>query len=212
MGIRIKDYIEGRFMKKLLLTCLIVGIIFVAGCIGEEKSNSKSSIDSQSSELLIKPSDLPKGYLTGGYTTYAISKGNSFDIGPNFEFDFYGLVDATTMYYSSDDKYEGDIPEGKKRIVTTFSVAKEDKSHPMVIIILESDSNSRLKEYISTWESDAIEEGRELKTNFVGDNSVLFGNSLLIFTLKNYVVFIFSYSRDGDEKIEVAKAIEKGLD
>lgn len=197
--------------KKLGISILIIGIVLISGCTSEEKTNSKSSIDSQSSELLIKPSDLPKGYLTGDYTTYAISKGNSFDIGPNFEIDILGAIDATTKYYSSNDKYEGDIPEGKKRIATTFSVAKEDKSHPMIIIILESDSNSGLKEYFSTWESNYIEAGVELKTNFVGDNSVLIQNSFLMFTLKNYVVYIFSYSRDGDEKIEVAKAIEKGL-
>ncbi|MBU3968011.1 MAG: hypothetical protein KKG76_11685 [Euryarchaeota archaeon] len=139
-----------------------------------------------------------------------MSKGNSFDIGPNF--DLLGALGAANKYVNIDNKYEGDIPEGKKRIATTFSVAKEDKSNLMVIIIYESDSNSGLKEYFSTWESNYIKMGVELKTNFVGDNSVLLPKSSLWFTSKNYVVLIYSISMAGDdEKIEVAKAIEKGL-
>lgn len=193
--------------KKMVISILIIGIVLISGCTSEEKTNLKSSIDSQSSELLIKPSDLP-GYLISDYTTYAISKGNSFDIGPNFNL----LGDFGAANVNSDNEYEGDIPEGKKRIVTAFSVAKEDKSHSTAIVIFESDSNSGLKEYFSTWESIYTEGGVELKTNFVGDNSILIENSTLWFTLKNYVVFIYSdSSRDGNENIEVAKAIEKGL-
>ena len=195
--------------KKMVISILIIGIVLISGCTSEEKTNLKSSIDSQSSELLIKPSDLP-GYLIRDYTTYAISKGNSFDIGPN---NLLGDFGAAKQYINSDNEYEGDIPEGKKRIATAFSVAKEDKSHSKVIFIFESDSNSGWKEYFSTWESIYTEGGVELKTNFVGDNSILIENSTLCFTLKKYVVFIISYSssRDGNENIEVAKAIEKGL-
>ncbi len=197
--------------QKMVISILIIGIVLISGCTSEEKTNFKSSIDSQSSELLIKPSDLPKGYLIGDYKTYAISKGNSFDVGPNFN--LLANFGAADKYVNSDNEYEGDIPEGKKRIATAFSVAKEDKSHLTAIFIFESDSNSGLKDYFSTMESIYTEGGVELKTNFVGDNSILIENSSLWFTLKNYVVFIYSVSssRDGDEIIEVAKAIEKGL-
>ena len=60
--------------EKMVISILIIGIVLISGCTSEEKTNSKSSIDSQSSELLIKPSDLPKGYLISDYTTYAISR------------------------------------------------------------------------------------------------------------------------------------------
>ena len=75
-----------------------------------------------------------------------------------------------------------------------------------------------MKEYFSTWESIYTEGGVELKTNFVGDNSIMIQNSYLWFTSKNYLVYIYSGYSDassnsmyGDEIIEVAKAIEKGL-
>ena len=195
--------------KKMVISILIIGIVLISGCTSEEKTNLKSSIDSQSSELLIKPSDLP-GYLIRDYTTIAIPKGNSFDIGPNFN--LLGDFGAVKKYIDSGNEYEGDIPEGKKRIITIFTAAKEDKRHLSTIVIYEFDSNSGLKEYFSTLESIYTEGGVELKTNFVGDNSILIENSTLWFTLKNYVVFIFSDgSRDGNENIEVAKAIEKGL-
>ena len=201
--------------KKMVISILIIGIVLISGCTSEEKTNLKSSIDSQSSELLIKPSDLPKGYLISDYTTYAISKGDFVDIN-------YSSLNSNSKifgaYADSDNEYEGDIPEGKKRISTSFLVAKEDKSHLTAIFIQELDSNSGLEEYFSTMESIYTEGGVELKTNFVGDNSIMIQNSYLWFTSKNYLVYIYSGYSDassnsmyGDEIIEVAKAIEKGL-
>ena len=201
--------------QKMVISILIIGIVLISGCTSEEKTNSKSSIDSQSSEPLIKPSDLPKGYLISDYTTYAISKGDFVDIN-------YSSLNSNSKifgaYADSDNEYEGDIPEGKKRISTSFLVAKEDKSHLTAIFIQELDSNSGLEEYFSTMESIYTEGGVELKTNFVGDNSIMIQNSYLWFTSKNYLVYIYSGYSDassnsmyGDEIIEVAKAIEKGL-
>jgi hypothetical protein len=202
--------------QKMVILILIIGIVLISGCTSEEKTNSKSSIDSQSSEPLIKPSDLPKGYLISDYTTYAISKGDFVDI------NYSSLISNSKIfsaYADSDNEYEGDIPEGKKRILTTFIAAKEDKSNITVIFIQELDSNSGLEEIFSTMESICTEGGVELKTNFVGDNSIMIQNSSLWFTSKNYLVYIYSGYSDasgnggmyGDEIIEVAKAIEKGL-
>ena len=60
-------------MKKLLLICIIiVGIVFIAGCIGGEKvTDSKSSTDSQTNQksdvqipdFILKSSDLPSGFV-----------------------------------------------------------------------------------------------------------------------------------------------------
>lgn len=189
--------------QKMVISILIIGIVLISGCTSEEITNLKSSIVSQSSEPLIKPSDLPEGYLISEYTTYAISKGDYVDI--NYNSNSFGV------------EYEGDIPEGKKRISTAFIVAKEDKSHLMVISILELDSDSGLEEFFPQMESIYTEGEVELKTNFVGDNSIMIQNSSLWFTSKNYLVQIYSVYSDassnmyGDEIIEVAKAIEKGL-
>lgn len=220
---RIKDSVEGQFTKKILLICiLIVSMIFISGCIGEEKTDtgtptsSQISIDSQTSDLLIKPSDLPKGYYTSEYTTYAISNGESFEIRPNFN--YYDSI-------NSDDKYEGDIPKGKKRVVTSFRVTNDDNSIRRIdVIICESDSSSRLKELIEYYISESkkaygSKERGLIETNLVGDNSflVLSGSSAnLIFTFKNYLITIqtqaYGKGPVREETLKVAKAIERGLD
>ena len=215
MKLKIKDSVKGRFTKKLLLTCiLIMSVLFIEGCIGEEKANSKTSTDLQTSEPLIKPSDLPKGYYSSKYTTYAISKGESFDIHPNLS--YYNIID-------SNDAYEGDIPKGKKRVATSLVLENEDIDDiTFMVTILESDSESRLKEYISEYETSykkSIEEDRtrcennseikvtynsekystsiktefdsgiatyEVETNLIGDNSVI--------TIKSIVESNIEYS------------------
>ncbi|MCZ7400872.1 MAG: hypothetical protein O8C61_01465, partial [Candidatus Methanoperedens sp.] len=48
-------------MKKRMVMCIIfVGIVFVTGCIGGEKAtNTNTSMESQTPNLLIKQSDVP---------------------------------------------------------------------------------------------------------------------------------------------------------
>jgi len=214
-------------MKKILvISILIIGIILISGCTNEEKTNSETSTDSQTSDLLIKPSDLPKGYYSSEYTTYAISQGNSFTI--------QNYLDT------SKNVYEGDIPNGKKRVMTGFKLRNSD-SIKMGVFIYEFDSNSGLKEYISEMESIIIEKQKEYKTtpypdfyklepSSVGDYSLQYfygsygefdekyygdvGN--FIFCYKNYLVQI-STSPDEKETIQeetlkVAKAIKSRLD
>jgi len=217
-------------MKKILIICiLIVSIIFISGCTSEEKTNSETSTNSQTSDLLIKPSDLPKGYFSSEYTTYAISQGDSFEMLS----DFFSVI-------NSKNKYEGDIPSGKKRIATTFKLSNYDNIK-MSVLIYEFDSNSGLKEYISGMESLIIEKQKEYETtpypdfykiepSSVGDYSLQYfygsygefdekyygdvGN--FIFCYKNYIVQI-STSPDEKETIQeetlkVAKAIKSRLD
>ena len=239
MKLKIKSSIEWIFMKKLLLICvLLVGIIFISGCIGEKKINSKTStdshtsIDSQTSEPLIRASDLPKGYYCDSYTTYTIPQFESFEIRPNFNYNYI---------INSKNEYEGDIPKGKKRIATRFRVTNDDSNIQMNVLILESDSNSKLKEYISELESvairlkDASEQTNsrsilrggdlreiEVETDLVGDNSILtlkshksvdesgdeylYGvSACLTFTSKNYVVSISGSDANAREKETMRK-------
>lgn len=233
-----KDFIEGIFMKKLLLICiLLVGLIFISGCIDEEKTNPKTStdshtsMDSQTSEPLIKPSDLPKGYYSSEYTTYAISQGESFEI-RNF---------GIGSYSSSKNKYEGDVPIGKKRIATGFRLNNYDNNIQMSVSISELDSNSGLKEYISEMESAMLEKEKEysttmhpdlftVETSSVGDYSLQYSYELydefsdeykgdvgvFVFCSKNYLVGISTQPSEKEtirkETLKVAKAIESILD
>ena len=87
MKIRMKDYVEGRFMKKLLLIyILILGIIFIAGCIGEEKIDTETPTshqinqesDTQITDSILKPSDVPGLALDPNYEFLAVPKNMLF--------------------------------------------------------------------------------------------------------------------------------------
>ena len=87
MKLRIKDSVEGQFTKKLLLTCiLILGIIFIAGCIGEEKTDTETPTshqinqesDTQTTDSILKPSDVPGLTLDPNYEFLAVPKNTLF--------------------------------------------------------------------------------------------------------------------------------------
>ena len=82
MKLRINDSTEGQFMKKLLLTCiLIVGIVFIAGCIGGEKTDAgtpassqiSQESDAQTTDSILKPSDVP-GLTLDRHEFWAVPK------------------------------------------------------------------------------------------------------------------------------------------
>ena len=218
--------------KSLLIYILVLGIIFISGCISDERADSKISTDFQSSEPLIKLSDLPKGYYSSGYMTYAISQGDSFEVA-NFDI---------SSYSNSKNEYEGNIPIGKKRIATVFQLNNGDNSTKIGVSILEFDSNSGLKEYISEMESRVIEKEKEystmdpdffkVETSSVGDYSLQYfykmydefseeytGDvGILIFCSKNYLVWASTSTQPGEretirkETLKVAKAIASRLE
>jgi hypothetical protein len=59
-------------MKKLLLICIIIiGIVFVAGCIGGEKTTTSGIADnSRSPGILLNPSNLLNGYYSSDFHSY----------------------------------------------------------------------------------------------------------------------------------------------
>ena len=206
-------------MKKLLIICiLLIGIVLIS---------------LQTSDFLIKTNDLPKGYYSSEYTTYAISQGDSFII-QNYE---------PSSILHSKNVYEGNIPPGKKRIATTFHVNNEDDSIQMSVGILEFDTNSGLIEYLSNRKSEinkTMEEkyGRfhnassELKVKeiSVGDYSYqtsfisqVYPFVVLEFCIKNYLVVVQIHGEEEDfmkikndiyqkEMFKVAETIERKLD
>lgn len=221
-------------MKKLLLICVIVlGIVFVGGCIeGEKATTSTVTDDSQSSGNLLNPSNLLKGYYSSNYITCAISKAESFEIRPNF-----------SPYDVCSDKnlYENDIPAGKKRVATRFNLANEDNTIQMQVMIFESDSNSKLKEFISQMEEDQPSirnDKRNVTRGSVGDFSFQYSigyigeyseytreysgwaSSMIWFSVKNRVVSLkagslrkgVSQEKIQTETLKVAKAIKDKID
>ena len=88
MKFKIKDSIEGIFMKKLLLLGIIVGIIIVSGCIGEEKTKSETPINQEKIENSeIETVSQPDHSLSSEeiFKTewYKIGETQQFDVGNN---------------------------------------------------------------------------------------------------------------------------------
>lgn len=109
MKLRIKDRVEGRFMKKLLLTCiLVIIIIFIAGCIGEEKTDAGTPASSQISQesdarttdSVLKPSDFPGLTLDLTHVFWAVPKNTVY---------VYGNV-------TSRESYEDTLPIGYRNV------------------------------------------------------------------------------------------------
>lgn len=98
-------------MKKLLLIFVIIGIVFVAGCIGGEKvTDTKTSTDSQTNqksdtqtpESIIQPSDVP-GLTLKDFSFFAVPK--SLDVIHD------GLNGPTGLI-----RYKDNLPVGTKKI------------------------------------------------------------------------------------------------
>ena len=166
-------------MKKLLLICIvIVGIVFVAGCIGGEKASpeTKTSTKSQSIEYLIDPTNLVNGYYASDYTTYATSKLNSFE-GEFTDMGYGGVYPVSGQL--NREPYEGNLPNGKKRIYTSFTLKNDDNSIQIGIGILESDSDLKFKESFSNSFSNLTNKLKyipnvNIENNIIGDYSFLY--------------------------------------
>lgn len=205
-------------MKRLLIMCiLIVNIIFISGCTSEEKTNSETSTYSQSSSSLIDPRNLVDGYYSYGYETFAKTIEDSFI--------------SKSLEYSggSSALYEGEVPKGKKRVLTSFKLLNEDQSIYFDVKILEFDSIAPFEELISIYKLyipnfDRIDTSDlHEKRNLVGDNSyqyTLKGESRsmsgIFFTINNRVVKIdgqgASEKNIEAETLKIAKAIEGKID
>jgi len=159
-------------MKKLLIiSILIVSVIFISGCTSEDITNSGIGNDLRSSGHLINPSTLSKDYSSSQYHTTATSEMNTFD-------------DPLNTYVTS-ELYEGDIPDGKKRVSTYFMLTNKENGIRMNIRIYECDSNSMFKEYFPepdvSWDYPFTNEVNrngvltyrtyDREDNFIGDYS-----------------------------------------
>ena len=220
-------------MKRLMIICiLIINIIFISGCTSEDKTNSGTTNNLQSSGYLINPSILSNDYSSSQYQTRATSEMNTFD-GP---FNNYAIGEP----------YEGDIPDGKKRVLTFFRLSNKDTNIRMDIKIFEPDSDSKFKELFPEPETSMVYPVKREVTsnsvlteqtiyrddNFIGDYSfmistesvrktdgkILGSNAILRFTHKKLYIDIQTQCSDmgseicQKETMKVAKAIKNQLD
>ena len=152
MKFEIKYSDERQFIKKLLLTCiLIMSIVFIAGCIGEEKTDTETPAshqitqesDTQTTDSILKPSDVPRLTLNPNSEFYAVPKNTLYVYGNITNREGYG--DTLPIGYRN---------VGEKSIW-------EDQSGRRVRIFLskyDSDPNSKLIESFTDLEDNFEEE------------------------------------------------------
>jgi len=235
MKLEIKDSPEGRFMKKLLLICiLIMGAIFITGCIGEEKpdtetlstSQDNQQPNSQTTELLLKQNDL-QGYALTSYSFKAYPK-------------------VTEFYLNNQKfltKYSDVLPEGKRNVGQSMEWQEmADQGLTVTADLTKYDSNSGLEDYLELTETmmhESLNElGSEKKEEFItgygfeegnpdiGDHSyyksmAYAGPSTgihatdLTFYYKNclcQITVLDAKDKSKNEAIRIAKIIESRLD
>ena len=222
-------------MKKLLLICiLIMSIIFITGCIGEEKpdtetlstSQNNQQSNSQTTELLLKQNDLSGHALT------------------SYSFKAYPKV---TEFYSNNQnfltKYSDILPEGKRNVGQSMEWHQmTDQRLTVTVDLTKCDSNSGFEDYLELIENIMHESLNELdskeKEEFItgygfeegnpdiGDHSyyksMAYGGPStgiyatgLTFYYKNYLCHITvldAKDKSKNEAIRIAKIIESRLD
>lgn len=227
MKFKIKYPNKRQFINKLLLTCiLIVSILFSAGCIGEEKTDTETPAsqqitqksDTQTTDLILKPSDVPGLTLDPDYRFWAVPKNTLF------------------IYDNTVDRqgYRDTLPIGYRNVGERFTW--RDQSGREVEIILtryDSDPNSKLIELFTDLE-DNFEEGflagRKQQPNIdyewgdprIGDYSWHYTSTdqstgiqtTIIWLLHsdNYMMIVVTDEEGKKEAIRIAKIIKSRLD
>lgn len=207
-------------MKKILLLCFV--IVFVAGCIGEEKAtDTETSVDSQTTQetpgevsgLIFKQSDLPSGFqFHDGYVQKLMAQKNgvcNINIsGCNLSFILNNEIPADARYFGEDLFYQDS--QGKQ-ITIQISIFDSNEGfkeefeklelHAKNNINIEKSGRSFIGEY-SFWE--------EYK-----DTNPITQESSLTFSIKNTYVSIKVLDdkiNGHDLALKVAKSLADKLD
>lgn len=230
MKIGIKDRVEGRLMKKLLLTCiLIMSIIFIAGCIGEEKTDIGTTASSQISpeyedqtpDLILKPSDVP-GLTCDRYSFLAIPKNTPHEYGDRSESIEY--EDILPIGYRNVGEHSSWMDQLGRRV--TVSLHKLDSSPSEFIEAYTNNKDQFEKDreeyYLKLTETNGCDY--DWGDPYIGDWSNYLGttnqNTLiqeisLQFIHKNNWVEVSVIDEEGKSKkeaIRIAKIIKSRLD
>ena len=233
MKLKVKDYTEGQSMKKLLLYCiLIVGIVFIAGCIGEEKTDADTPAshqnnqesDDQTTDSILRPSDVP------GLT-----------LDPNCRF---WAVPKNTLYVSNDESnretYGANLPIGYRNVgensqwmdqsgrCVGITLSKYDSSPSTLIRYITYLKGLSKEEYIQDsiglWGEHGPGIDVDLGDPHIGDCSVYWkyndtntdiqSTRIMFVYNNNYVVVFVKGEKDKtkEEAIRIAKIIINRLD
>lgn len=125
-------------MKKLLLICIIfAGIVFVAGCIGGEKAtNSKTSIDSQTPDLIIKKSDVP-GLSLRDFKFISIPQSISYN---------YTSQQQGSVVETRDTK----VPVGNRNVGKVSTWIDHQTRREVGVVVKNFDVDSNFKEFFDS--------------------------------------------------------------
>jgi hypothetical protein len=233
MKLKVKDYTEGQSMKKLLLYCiLIVGIVFIAGCIGEEKTDADTPAshqnnqesDDQTTDSILRPSDVP------GLT-----------LDPNCRF---WAVPKNTLYVSNDESnretYGANLPIGYRNVgensqwmdqsgrCVGITLSKYDSSPSTLIRYITYLKGLSKEEYIQDsiglWGEHGPGIDVDLGDPHIGDCSVYWKyndtntdiqSTRIMFVYNNNDVVVFvkgEKDKTKEEAIRIAKIIINRLD
>lgn len=162
-------------MKKLYLVIIVIGLIITSGCL-------------QVTPTFILQKDLPDGYEIKSYNNYAIPNKIPFSL-------------DLTHGLSESDKYDGDVPKGKRYFQTIIDIEKKNVNihTTMEIKISKIDSNYQhaTDDLIGEWGSIPPFDAWEREKISVGDKSTLltsnnknFTHALLVFRHGDYLVSI----------------------
>ncbi|MEA3325589.1 MAG: hypothetical protein U9Q37_10770 [Euryarchaeota archaeon] len=148
MNFGIKGSAEGLFVKKLFLTCiLILGIILIAGCIGEEKTNPETPAshqitqesDTQTTNSILKLSDVPGLTLNPDSEFWAVPK-NTLCVVPKIPLNIAGNE-------TNRKRYKDTLPIGYRNVgENSLWTDQSGRSVRIFLSKYDSDPNSKLIE------------------------------------------------------------------
>jgi len=227
-------------MKKLLIiSILIFSVIFISGCISDEKTDNETSsdektdnetspdsqinqnLDTQSVDLIIKSKDVPGLTLSQNYHFFAVPE--------------------NTLFVSDDNeidrkRYTNTLPIGYRN-VGEESTWRDQSGREVTVVLMKYDSNSGLVELFSNEteiidkrlkenSKDAIENGVKLDSgeSNIGDCSYYFTSTdtntdiehtCIFFINKNKgvtVMVIDEEDKSFNEAMRIAKLVKSRLD
>ncbi|MCG7849663.1 MAG: hypothetical protein MIO93_10855 [ANME-2 cluster archaeon] len=209
-------------MKKILIiSILIIGIVFISGCTSEDNTKSETSTstqsnqesDSQNSELIIKPSDVPELRLLS-YQYFAYPKSESW-------------VEVITPHAVPGKYYEDTLPIGY-RYAGQLSTWGDDSGRRVNFVLAKYDSNSGFLDHFNEIKQygNTKKENPDSYKNFedgdpkIGENSYystekdIVETTQLEFTHENDHIYILVTDEANtlNEAIRLAKIIESRLD
>lgn len=210
-------------MKKLLLIFVIIGIVFIAGCIGGEKAtDTKPSTDSQTNQktvaeatdLIIKQSDVPGLTLVNSYFI-AYSKSSSF----NYTEMRMGIRKSYNCI-PKESSCKDALPIGN-RDVGRYSTWKDDSGRFLSFELYYLDSNDGIEksfagkqEWCKVQKLDCGSPNIGVISNYESTVSKDIASVDLQFVHKNYYVTIKVLDEKENslkEAIRIAKIVESRL-